>query len=385
MNIRAPEIVTPNNHRYAVACVIDSSAQEVLNALVLGQSLKAGASDYDSVLLIYGKCTDLQKQAFELVWDCVWFVPDIRETLNAPNLDQKFNNLYLLTLLGYEKILLAEAHLLATQSLVPVFSIKAPALSANDKSVAWVSNQLIENDALFREDGEVLGKTDLVLLEPSDEEWDDVIDYLTSLIEESDNIGFFKDFLIKYFRGSWYSLSHEYNFRERFVVFGSVRTFGLPAHEQNCRVIGFREFIKPSDILFFGDDLCAFRDSLPELLKEVIDRVDGWESFPRLAPCQSAADRCFALYRCWFETFFTLTERFVDNLGTTLFQIVRPAPTFPLDQLEHMSKQAHEVRENRTKEAAARPPRRFQLGREDDDGNRVKVTNNAVVTRVRVI
>lgn len=384
MNVPQPQIPTPNNYPYAVVCVISGSPQETLNALVLGESLQTEGIEFDKILLIYGEYTDLQKQAFELVWDCVCCVPDIRQTLAASDLAHQFNNLYLFTMLGYEKVLLMEAHLLALENIGRIFSNKAPALAANDKSVAWSTNVMLPPGVLLG-DGVVHCKADMLLLEPSSEEWDDITEYLVGLREESGEVGAFKSFIAKYFHGSWYSISHEYNFRERFVIFGGKRTYGAPAHEQVCRVVGFCEFIKPSDILFFGEEIAAFRETLPDILKEVIDKIDCWTDFPLLAPVQSPPDRCFALYRCWFKTFFSLAERLSQSLGVTLFQVVRPAPTFPMEQLELMSKEAHESREKKEKERLTRPPRRFHLGKNslESRDRKIEVTKKAVVTRFR--
>lgn len=387
MTIPLPEFNLPKKYQYAAVCIIDGSPQESLNALVLGESLRDRSVGYDKILMVYGDCNDIQKKAFQLVWDQVYCVPDIRGFFSSSNLDCKFNNLYLFTLLDYEKTLLIESHLLVTESLLDVFSFKVPALPANDKLYAWSSNLLIPNASLLSPDGRFQSKTDIFLVEPSQDEWDDSIDYLKALLEETDDLGLFRDFIIKYFQGSWYSLSHEYNFRDRFVIYGSKRTFGVPPQEQPCRVIGFRESIKPSDIFFFGEDLRLFQDKLPVLLQEIIERVTSWNDFPRLAPSQSAADRCLAIYRCWFETLFSLTERIFDRLGVTLFQVVRPAPTFPVEELEAMSNEAHENREIKEKARAERPVRRFNLGKNvlAHNDRKFEVTDKAVVTRFRTI
>lgn len=387
MTIPLPEFNLSKKFRYAVVCIIDGSPQESLNALVLGESLRDHAVGFDKILMVYGACNEILKRAFQLVWDNVYCVKDIRGSFNSSNLDCKFNNLYLFTLLDYEKVLLIESHLLVTGSLLDVFSFKAPALPANDKLYAWSSNQLIPNAALLSPDGRFQSKTDIFLVEPSQDEWDDSIDYLKALLEETDDLGLFRDFIIRYFQGSWYSLSHEYNFRDRFVIYGSKQTFGVPPQEQLCRVIGFRESIKPSDIFFFGEDLHVFQDKLPVLLQEIIERVTSWNDFPTLAPSQSATDRCLAIYRCWFETLFSLTERISDRLGVTLFQVVRPAPTFPVEELEARSKEAYENREVKEKARAVRPVRRFQLGKNvmAPNDRKLEVTDKAVVSRFRTI
>jgi hypothetical protein len=274
--------------------------------------------------------------------------------------------------------------LLALENIGNIFSNKAPALAANDKSVAWTTNMMLPPGVLLGE-GVVHCKADLLLLEPSIEEWEDITEYLVDLRNESQSFGPFKSFMAKYFHGSWYSISHEYNFRERFVIFGGNRTYGAPAHEHVCRVVGFCEFIKPSDILFFGDEIRGFKDTLPDILKEVIDRVDCWTDFPILGPVQSPSDRCLALYRCWFQTFYLLTERLAHKLGVTLFQIVKPAPTFPIEELEAKSMEAYKSRESKDKSHAVRPPRRFHLGKNEValKDRKIEVTNTAVVTRFR--
>jgi hypothetical protein len=277
-----------------------------------------------------------------------------------------------------------DAHLLAVDNIGDVFFNKSPAVCLNHKPLAWTSNQMLPPDSLFDVNGEALAKTDLILFQPSSEEWDDLNEYIDSLLSESSNFGDFKNFILKYFQGSWYSLSHQYNFRERFVVFGSKLTFGLPAYEQPCKVICFREFIKPSDIFFFGESLIDGQTILPEILRDVITKVDSWIEFPSLAPHQSANDRCFALYRCWFETFFSLTERMTKSLGIALFEVVRPVSSFPIEQFNNLGREAYEARLQ--KKCPELQVRKFHLGRKNanNNDNRIKVTDTAVVTRFRM-
>jgi hypothetical protein len=365
--------VVENQKRYAIVSTTDASEKSILECLVLGESLKRPERNYNTVLLAYSPMSPESKQALKATWDAVIEAVDFRSSYHG--VDPYLNVLHALCLTNYNKVLVVASHTIAADSLNEVFELKAPAVAVNSKDFAWLSGVHLPNEALMTQNDERTANIRVLLLNPSLEEFEEALEILDS--DRGESSGQCASlFVLRFFRGSWYSLSHEYNYKDRFVTYGERRTFGSKPEEQECLLVNYCAGITPADMYFFSDEVKQLGEIDLPRRAELVRSIEDWQLFPEICSKQSAHDRFMAIYRCWFKRLLEVSERLMDEVGLSLFQVAKPSLSCSIVEIKERLEEQR--RSDQRKEKAKNA---FRIRTSHGRNSIMEVTDSAIVTR----
>lgn len=383
-------IIRGAKNPHAVVSMVYGSGSSFCEALVLGESLRRGGRDYDTVLFLVGHFDDDQLAVLQMFWDHLVPVQspigcdrDVLLEDGATEDSRIYCKFNAFRLVEYKKVLYLDADCHVNSGIKKIFSLPTPAACLRLKEYSWVSGQKVDSSLLVKEDKSYNGIINLgvMLLTPSITWYEK---FVTAINKDGrwleDNLTH-EDVGVDYLREKWHSLSCEYNFRPAFVSYGTGKAFGADPARQKCIISHFHGKAKACDMFFFFEDFKPLREFYNRPRNNLINSMVSWNGFPDLLEAEGADQILLAMHKHWNRTFTTVGQKVVTEMGPVLFRLWKPELRYDLEAYRlRLSEEADKRRSLRSGE-------KFKIAKADLVGARpglVEMTSSANVIRLPV-